>query len=130
MRVSLRFWIQIHRNYSSSINVADLASSANMSISAFHSAFRNVTLESPIQYIKKVRLNKARELISYEGEKELTMPPDRSGTQARPNLVESLSACLMNRRAQQRDKKAQSRRTFSARRQDLPSKVRLAEHPA
>lgn len=38
-----------------------------MSVSAFHQAFRNVTLESPLQYIKKVRLNKARELIQLEG---------------------------------------------------------------
>lgn len=40
-----------------------------MSMSAFHSAFRQITLESPIQYIKKVRLNKAKELIQLEGKK-------------------------------------------------------------
>lgn len=60
---------KIHQNYSDSINVSELASSANMSVSAFHNAFRNVTLETPIQYIKKVRLNRARELISYEGKR-------------------------------------------------------------
>lgn len=49
------------------MTVQGLAAEANMSVSAFHNAFRSVTLESPIQYIKKVRLNKARELIKLEG---------------------------------------------------------------
>ena len=40
-----------------------------MSVSAFHQAFRAVTLESPLQYIKKVRLNKAKELIQIEGKR-------------------------------------------------------------
>lgn len=59
----------IHQNYSDSLNVADLASAAHMSVSAFHTAFRKVTDESPIQYIKKVRLNKAWELICFDGKK-------------------------------------------------------------
>lgn len=59
----------IHQHYPEPFNVQDLASGVNMSVSAFHTAFRNVTLESPIQYIKKVRLNKARELICFEGRK-------------------------------------------------------------
>ncbi|OAN11198.1 XRE family transcriptional regulator [Photobacterium jeanii] len=60
---------EIHTNYSSALNVSELASSANMSVSSFHTAFRNVTLESPIQYIKKVRLNKGRELICFQGKR-------------------------------------------------------------
>ncbi|OLQ93480.1 hypothetical protein BIY22_03030 [Vibrio panuliri] len=60
---------EIHTNYSSTLNVADLANAANMSVSSFHTAFRNVTLESPIQYIKKVRLNKGRELICFQGKR-------------------------------------------------------------
>lgn len=59
----------LHKNYKQSVTVQDLADEANMSISAFHQAFRGVTLESPIQYIKKVRLNKAKELIQLEGVK-------------------------------------------------------------
>lgn len=57
----------LHQHYRDSVTVQDLADKANMSISAFHQAFRSVTLETPIQYIKKVRLNKARELIQLEG---------------------------------------------------------------
>lgn len=58
---------KVHKDYSSTLTVQALAEEASMSISAFHTAFRSVTLESPLQYIKKVRLNKARELIHFEG---------------------------------------------------------------
>ncbi|MDF2154831.1 AraC family transcriptional regulator [Vibrio sp. CAU 1672] len=58
---------RVHQAYHEPLSVQDLAEEANMSVSAFHQAFRNVTLESPLQYIKKVRLNKARELIKLEG---------------------------------------------------------------
>jgi len=57
----------LHNNYHETVTVQHLAQQANMSVSAFHQAFRDVTLESPIQYMKKVRLNKARELIQLEG---------------------------------------------------------------
>ena len=59
----------INTHYAEALNVSELAASANMSVSAFHSAFRAITLESPIQYIKKVRLSKARELICYQGKR-------------------------------------------------------------
>ncbi|MDV6250288.1 AraC family transcriptional regulator [Vibrio sp. EA2] len=58
---------RVHQAYDEQLNVQTLAKEANMSISAFHQAFRSVTLESPLQYIKKVRLNKARDLIQLEG---------------------------------------------------------------
>ncbi len=57
----------LHQNYASSVTVQKLAERANMSVSAFHEAFRSVTLASPIQYIKKVRLDKARDLIQLDG---------------------------------------------------------------
>jgi AraC-like DNA-binding protein len=57
----------IHTNYASPISVDLLAKKSSMSVSSFHQAFRNVTSESPIQHLKKVRLNKARELIAQEG---------------------------------------------------------------
>lgn len=57
----------LHNHYTGPVTVQELADKANMSISAFHQAFRDVTLETPIQYIKKVRLNKAKELIQLEG---------------------------------------------------------------
>ncbi|NOH98869.1 AraC family transcriptional regulator [Vibrio sp. 99-70-13A1] len=58
---------KVHEEYDQTITVQSLAEEANMSVSAFHSAFRNVTFESPLQYLKKVRLNKAKDLIQMEG---------------------------------------------------------------
>lgn len=54
---------RIHGSYNSAMNVDSLAALVNMSPSAFHRAFNDVTASSPIQYIKKIRLNKARDLL-------------------------------------------------------------------
>jgi len=60
---------RVHKDYSSELSVDALASEVNMSVSAFHRAFRQVTMESPVQYLKKVRLQKAKELIHYAGKR-------------------------------------------------------------
>lgn len=60
---------KVHREYAYPLTVQALADEANMSISAFHQAFRGITMESPLQYLKKVRLNKAKELIHIEGKR-------------------------------------------------------------
>ncbi|TCI01953.1 AraC family transcriptional regulator [Corallincola luteus] len=57
---------RVHSDYAAPITIVHLADEANMSVSAFHRAFRQVTLESPLQYLKKVRLVKAKELILLE----------------------------------------------------------------
>ncbi|MCP3942998.1 MAG: AraC family transcriptional regulator [Desulfobacteraceae bacterium] len=57
----------IHGNYREVMDVENLASMVNMSPSAFHRAFKDVTASSPIQYLKKVRLNKARALLTEQG---------------------------------------------------------------
>lgn len=57
----------LHADYASAITVEQLAETVNMSVSSFHRAFRQVTYESPLQYLKKVRLNKAKELILATG---------------------------------------------------------------
>ncbi len=57
----------LHREFASNISVEYLADQANMSVSGFHRAFRDVTAESPLQYLKKVRLTKAKDLIIAEG---------------------------------------------------------------
>ncbi|MGD1818104.1 MAG: AraC family transcriptional regulator [Pleomorphochaeta sp.] len=59
----------IHENYSKPFEVQELASEAGMSATAFHSAFRAITSTSPLQYIKNIRLYKAKEMIQTEGEK-------------------------------------------------------------
>ncbi len=58
---------RIHRDYAAPLTVEGLATEAHMSVSSFHRAFRQVTLVSPLQYMKQIRLNRARELIQREG---------------------------------------------------------------
>jgi AraC-like DNA-binding protein len=59
----------MRRNYASKIDVEELAQLACMSVSTFHRVFKEVTSESPVQYLKKIRLNKARDLILIDQEK-------------------------------------------------------------
>jgi len=50
-------------NYSVRFDVQQMADSAHMSVSAFHKAFKEITEDSPLQYLKKIRLARARDLI-------------------------------------------------------------------
>jgi AraC-like DNA-binding protein len=59
----------LHKEYADAISVEHLAEQAHMSVSGFHRAFRQVTSETPLQYLKKIRLNKAKDLIVAEGKK-------------------------------------------------------------
>lgn len=59
----------IQTQYAQKMDVDYLAKEAHMGLSAFHHAFREVTADSPMQYLKKVRLSKARDLIMQEREK-------------------------------------------------------------
>jgi len=56
-------------NFAEKFDVEHLASVANMSSSTFHKAFKEVTSESPLQYLKKLRLNRARYLMIQESTK-------------------------------------------------------------
>jgi len=58
---------KIHGNYQHAMNIDKLAGLVNMSPSAFHKAFKEVTSSSPIQYLKKIRLDKARTLLMKRG---------------------------------------------------------------
>jgi transcriptional regulator GlxA family with amidase domain len=49
--------------FSEKLDVQQLADSAHMSVSAFHKAFKEITADSPLQYLKKIRLARAKELI-------------------------------------------------------------------
>ena len=37
-----------------------------MSVSAFHLAFKEVTSDSPIQYVKKIRLTRAQDMMVHK----------------------------------------------------------------
>jgi AraC-like DNA-binding protein len=58
---------KIHETYDEGLDVRTLAMEAGMSVSAFHTGFKAVTNASPLQYIKSVRLHKARLLMNQEG---------------------------------------------------------------
>ncbi|WP_419831461.1 AraC family transcriptional regulator N-terminal domain-containing protein [Endozoicomonas atrinae] len=57
----------MHEHYDQNLDVERLASLANMSPSTFHRNFRQMTASSPIQYLKKLRLSRARELLQDQG---------------------------------------------------------------
>jgi len=58
---------RIHADYAAALDVESLAREASMSVSTFHQNFRDVTSTSPLQYIKSIRLHKARMLMAQEG---------------------------------------------------------------
>ena len=51
---------RIHTDFEAKLNIEKLAEEANMSVSSFHNNFKTVTSKSPLQYIKEIRLQKAR----------------------------------------------------------------------
>lgn len=53
----------IHAGYAQSLDVAQLAQAAGMSVPSFHSHFKTVTQVSPMQYVKSTRLHQARLLM-------------------------------------------------------------------
>ena len=59
----------IQTKYAEKLDVDYLAREAHMGASAFHQTFKEVTSESPMQYLKIIRLTKARDLIMQEKEK-------------------------------------------------------------
>jgi AraC-like DNA-binding protein len=56
----------IHAGYAQSLDVAQLADEAGMSVPSFHSHFKAITQVSPMQYVKSTRLHQARLLMVRE----------------------------------------------------------------
>lgn len=54
---------QLHANFAEDFTVDQLAQQANMSISTFHQHFKQITRSSPAQYLKRLRLLKAQQLL-------------------------------------------------------------------
>lgn len=59
---------RIHNDYATPVDMATLATEAGMSVSTFHSHFKAVTSSPPLQYLKTIRLHKARILMLQNGE--------------------------------------------------------------
>jgi AraC-like DNA-binding protein len=57
----------LHADYAKQFSVEELARKAGMSVAAFHHYFKLVTASSPLQYLKRVRLDQARRLMAHDG---------------------------------------------------------------
>ncbi len=57
----------IHTEYARPLGADELAKKASMSVAAFHHHFKLVTASSPLQYLKRIRLDHARRLMALEG---------------------------------------------------------------
>ena len=62
-----RVMSRMHTEFAQPHDMPTLASEAGMSVSTFHLHFKAVTSFSPLQYLKNVRLHKARMLMVHEG---------------------------------------------------------------
>lgn len=58
---------RLNDDFAEQFDVLSLASECAMSVSAFHEHFRKVTGTSPLQYLKTVRLQKARLFMAHDG---------------------------------------------------------------
>jgi len=58
-------------NIDKKITLEDMAQKADMSVNNFHKLFKEAQNDTPIQFIKKIRLNKAKQLIIYENHKAI-----------------------------------------------------------
>lgn len=58
---------RIHEEYARTLDVETLAREAGMSVSTFHATFKTITSTSPLQYLKSIRLHKARALLMQDG---------------------------------------------------------------
>lgn len=57
----------IHSDYARPIGTEEMARRAGMSVSVFHHHFKLVTACSPLQYLKRIRLDRARALMTLDG---------------------------------------------------------------
>jgi len=58
---------RIHADYATPLGIDDLASQIDMSPATLHRHFKAVTATSPMQYVKAIRLHKARMLLVADG---------------------------------------------------------------
>jgi AraC-like DNA-binding protein len=57
----------IHAEYARPLSAEEMAKRAGMSIAAFHHHFKLVTASSPLQYLKRIRLDHAKRLMAHDG---------------------------------------------------------------
>ncbi len=57
----------IHSDYAKPLGSEELAKRAGMGVSVFHHHFKLVTAHSSLQYLKRIRLDRAKALMTLEG---------------------------------------------------------------
>lgn len=57
----------IRQDIAQPVTIEAMADSVAMSITTFHRAFRQRTGQSPLQYVKRLRLHAARDMIAFDG---------------------------------------------------------------
>ncbi|MBB3139812.1 AraC family transcriptional regulator [Halomonas organivorans] len=57
---------RLHAHYAEEVSVEEMARQANMSPSTFHQHFKQIAQASPLQYLKRLRLIKAQQLLVQE----------------------------------------------------------------
>lgn len=57
----------IHTDCAKPYSVEGMAKRAGMSVAAFHQNFKTVTASSPLQYLKRIRLDRAKRLMAHDG---------------------------------------------------------------
>ncbi|TFH85197.1 AraC family transcriptional regulator [Billgrantia azerbaijanica] len=62
----VRVLSRLHANFAETVSVEELARQASMSPSTFHQHFKQVAHASPLQYVKRLRLIKAQQLLIQE----------------------------------------------------------------
>jgi len=58
---------RMHEDFATPIDIPTLARDAGMSASTFHNHFKAITSSPPLQYLKSIRLQKARMLMAHDG---------------------------------------------------------------
>ena len=57
---------KIHEEYNQPLEVSKLAREVDMSVSSYHTHFKAITTSTPLQYIKRIRLTRAFELLKKD----------------------------------------------------------------
>jgi len=58
-------------NLDKKITLEDMAKKAEMSVNNFHKLFKEAQHDTPVQFIKKIKLSKAKQLIVYDNKKAI-----------------------------------------------------------
>jgi AraC-like DNA-binding protein len=83
----------IREHYSEPVTVNDMAEKVNLSPSSFSHLFREVTGRSPYQFLKEIRLDKARELL-LEGRLSVTDVSRAVGYSSASHFIKEFRSCF------------------------------------